>query len=191
MFDLRTLFRKKPSDFLSNVKAADEWLHTLRQEDEYEAQKQVIDALASFLKSQDPLTKERLKVLMHLDETSQVFQKKLGETYLHHQRELRRAEDALWKSMTTLYAQLAHSYQLFIHKIVAQRGKSEFSRYLPTIAARTLHYYAQGIKWNYFHQEPVQPVMWKRMHKYYLMCESSHFAKIGRASCRERVSIDV
>lgn len=176
MFDFRTLFRKKPSGFLFNVKAVDKWLHTLRQEDEYEAQKQVIDALASFLKSREPLTKERLKVLMHLDETSQVFQKNLGETYLHHQHELKRAEDALWKSMTTLYAQLAHSYQLFIHEIVAQRGRSEFSRYLQTITARTLHYYAQGVKWGYFHQEPVQPVMWKRLHKYYLMCEGSHFA---------------
>jgi hypothetical protein len=176
MFDLLALFRKKPSGFLANVKAADEWLHTLRQEDEYEAQKQVIDALTGFLKSPEPLTKERLKVLMHLDETSQVFQKKLAETYLHRQSELKRAEDALWKSMTTLFSQLAHSYQLFIREIVAQRGKSEFSRYLPTIAARTLHYYAQGIKWGYFHQEPVQPVMWKRLHKYYLMSESSHFA---------------
>ncbi len=176
MFDLRTLFRKKSSGILDNVKAADEWLHTLRHEDEYDAQKKVIDALAGFLHGRGPLTKERLKVLMHLDETSQVFQKKLGETYFHHQRELNRAEDVLWKSMTTLFSQLAHSYQLFIREIIAQRGKSEFSRYLPSITARALHYYAQGIKWGYFHQEPVQPVMWKRLHKYYLMCESAHFA---------------
>lgn len=176
MLDLRTLFRKKPSGFLDNVKAADEWLHALRHEDEYEAQKKVVDALSGFLQSREPLSKERLKVLMHLDEASQMFQKKIGETYFHHQAELRRAEDALWKSMTTLFSHLAHGYQMFIREIVAQRGKSEFSRYLPTIAARTLHFYAQGIKWGYFHQEPVQPVTWKRLHKYYLMCEGSNFA---------------
>lgn len=176
MFGLLALFRTKPSGFLNSAKTADAWLLDLRAQDEYEAQKQVIDALSGFLKSQESLTRERLKVLRHVDETSQVFQKKLGETYFQHQSELKRGEDVLWKSMTTLFSRLAHSYQLFIHEIVAQRGKSEFTRYLPTIAARTLHYYAQGIKWGYFHQEPVQPVMWKRLHKYYLMCESAHLA---------------
>ena len=176
MFNLLALFSKKPSGFLANVKAADEWLHTLRHEDEYEAQKKVIDALAGFLQSQEPLTKERLKVLMRLDETSQVFQEKLGGTYFHHQRELKRGEDALWKSMTTLFSQLAHAYQLFIREVVAKHGKTEFSRYLATITARALHYHAQNIKWGYFRQEPVQPVMWKRLHKYYLMSEKSHFA---------------
>ncbi|BCB26348.1 hypothetical protein SKTS_12340 [Sulfurimicrobium lacus] len=176
MFDLLALFRTKPSGFLTSAKTADAWLQDLRGHDEYEAQKQVIDALSGFLKSQEPLTRERLKVLRHVDETSQAFQKKLGETYFQHQNELKRGEDVLWKSMTTLFSRLAHSYQLFIHEIVAQRGKSEFTRYLPTIAARTLHYYAQGIKWGYFHQEPVQPVMWKRLHKYYLMCENARLA---------------
>lgn len=175
MFDLRALFRKKPSGFLSNVKDVDTWLQGLRRIDEYEAQKQVIAALAGFMKSRDPLSKERLKVLMHLDQTSQLFQKKLTETYTHHQHELKRAEEVLWQSEITLYGQLAHAYQQFIHEIVSQHGKSDLGRYLPTITARALHYYAQRIKWGYFRRESIQPAMWKRLHKYYLMCEGSHY----------------
>lgn len=152
------------------------WLQKLHHEDEYEAQKQIIEGLAGFLKSQEAPSKERLKVLMHLDETSQAFQNRLGAAYFHHQAGLKRAEDTMWKSMTTLYSQFAHAYQLFIREIVAQRGKAEFSRYLPTLTARALRYYGQSIKWSYFHQEPVQPVMWKRLHKYYQMSEESRFA---------------
>lgn len=178
MFNFLTLFSKKQAGFLDNVKAADVWLQKLHHEDEYEAQKLIIEGLTGFLKSQEAPSKERLKVLMHLDETSQAFQNRLGAAYFHNQAGLKRAEDTLWKSMTTLFAQFAHAYQLFIREIVAQRGKAEFSRYLPTITARALRYYGQGIKWGYFHQEPVQPVMWKRLHKYFQMCEESHFASI-------------
>lgn len=176
MFNLLTLLRKKQAGFLGDVKAADQWLQTLQHEDEYEALKQINEGLAGFLKSQETPSRERLKVLMHLDETSQIFQNKLSATYFHHHAELKRAEDALWKSMTILFSQFAHAYQLFIREVVAQRGKTEFSRYLPTIMARALRYHGQHIKWGYFHQEPVQPVMWKRLHKYYQMSEESRFA---------------
>ncbi len=176
MFNLFTLFSKKQTGVLNNLKAADQWLLTLHQEDEYEAQKQIAEGLAGFLKSQEAPSKERLKVLMHLDESSQVFQHKLGSAYFHHQADLKRAEDAMWKSMSTLFSQFAHAYQQFIREIVAKRGKTEFSRYLPTITARALRYYGQSIKWGYFHKEAVQPVMWKRLHKYYQMSEESRFA---------------
>lgn len=176
MFNLWTLFRKKRAGFLDNAKAADQWLHALRNEDEYEAQKKIIDALAQFLNSPADISRERLKVLMHLDEASQNIQNALAKAYFGHQSELKLAEDALWKSITTLFPLFAHAYQLFIREIVAQRGKTEFSRYLPTIVARALRYYGRSIKWGYFHQEPVQPVMWKRLHKFYQMSEESGFA---------------
>lgn len=188
MFNLLALFHKKQTGFFANVKAVDQWLQTLNHEDEYEAQKQIIEGLTDFLKNHEAPSKERLKVLMHLDEASQVFQNRLGSAYFHHQAELKRAEDALWKSMTTLFSQFAHAYQLFIREIVAQRGKTEFSRYLPTITARALRYYGLHIKWGYFHQEPVQPVMWKRLHKYYQMCEESHFASTEVSLDSKRVS---
>lgn len=188
MFNILTLFGKKQTGFLDNVKAADQWLQTLSHEDEYEAQKKIIEGLAGFLKSQDTPSRERLKVLMHLDEVSQKFQSRLGSAYFHHQSELKRAEDTLWKSMTTVFSQFAHAYQLFIREIVAQRGKTEFSRYLPTITARAMRYYGQGIKWGYFHQEPVQPVMWRRLHKYYQMCEDSRFANTEVSLNSQRLS---
>ncbi len=188
MFNLLTLFRKKQAGVLGNVKAADQWLQSLCHEDEYEAQKKIIEGLADFLKSQEAPSKERLKVLMHLDETSQRFQDKLCAAYFHHQSELKRAEDTLWKSMTTVFSQFAHAYQLFIREIVSQRGKTEISRYLPTITARSLRYYGLSIKWAYFHQEPVQPVMWKRLHKYYQMCEESHFANTEVSLNSKRLS---
>ncbi|MDP2830368.1 MAG: hypothetical protein Q8O37_17410 [Sulfuricellaceae bacterium] len=176
MMNLLDLFRRKPSGPFADARRADEWLQALRHEDEFEALKKVTEALAIFHQGNRPLTRERLKILFHLDEASQAFQTSLSETYLHHPDALHAGEELLWKNMTTLYARFAHAYQRFIHDLVEQRGKAEFSRYLPTITARALHYYAQEIKWHYFHHEPVQPVMWKRLHKYFLMCEGSQFA---------------
>ena len=176
MFNILTLFRKNPHRFLGNARATDEWLTTLKEEDEYEGQKKLNLVLADYVKGKGPLSRERLKVLMRLDESSQVFQKSLARTFFHHPTGFSHAEDALWKSVASLYSHLARGYELFARDIAARRGKSECSRYLPTVTARALHYYAQSIKWGYFRQEPVQPAMWRRLHKYYLMCESAHFA---------------
>jgi hypothetical protein len=176
MFNLRDLFRRKPSGYLADARQADEWLQSLYHADEYEALKKITEALAVFHQGKQPPTRERLKILIHLDEASQTFQASLNDTYLHHPDKLHAGEDLLWKSMTTLYARFAHAYQRFIHDLVEQRGKTEFSHYLPVMTARALHYYAQEIKWRYFHHETVQPVMWKRLHKYFLMSEGSQFA---------------
>ena len=178
MFNILALFGRKQASFLDNVKAVEPWLLELHHKDEVEAQKLIIEALTTFLEDQQRPSKDRLKVLMRIDETSQLFQKSLSDIYFHHRAELTRAEDVLWKSMTSLFTLFSRAYQLFIREVVEQRGKSEISRYLPTITARALRYYGQHIKWGYFHQEPVQPVMWKRLHKYYQMCEGSRFATL-------------
>lgn len=176
MFKLLKLLHRQPADILNNAKAADEWLRTLRREDSYEAQKKVNDVLAAFLQSRTALSKDRLKALMHLDEASQIFQADLRDTYLHHRSELHAGAEILWTGMTTQFSHLAHAYQAFIREIVIHHGKAEFSRYLPTLTARALHYHAQGIKWGYFRQEPVLPAAWKRLHKFRLMCENGGFS---------------
>lgn len=177
MFGLFSFFGRKETHYLGSVKGADSWIGQLRQRDEYEAQKMLVEALAMFLKSKEPLSRERLKVLMRLDECSLEYQRSLGRKYLECQSRLQRGEYALWKSAAVLFRYLADGYQAFFRDIVTNREQSVGGKYLPLVVARTLHYSGMAIRWGYFRREAVPPIMWRRLHNSYLLSESSGFAE--------------
>jgi len=135
----------------------------------------IVNALNLFNSSTEPLNRERLKVLMRLDESCQGLQSSLCRQYLKNQKALKHAEQALWKEIFALYWHLAHGYQAFLREIVSNRGESELGDELPLITTRAMHYFGMEVKWRYFHQEAMAPNMWRRLHKMYRISESANF----------------
>lgn len=177
MFGLFSFFRGKEPHYLDSVKAADLWIGELAQRDGYEAHKMLVEALSTFIGNAAPLSRQRLKVLMRLDECSLEFQRDIARKYLECQGRSQRGEYPLWKSAAIFFRHLADGYQAFFRDIVANRDNSVGEKYLPLVVARTLHYCGMAIRWGYFRQETVQPVMWRRLHKSYLLSEASGFAE--------------
>lgn len=174
---LHSFFRKREVSPATSLTATRRWISTLPLQDEYEAHHMIVEALNLFNSSTEPLNRERLKVLMRLDESCQALQDSLCRQYLKNQKTLKHAEKALWKEIFALYWHLAHGYQAFIREVINNRGNSELSSYLPLMTTRAMHYFGMEVKWRYFHQEAIEPNMWRRLHKLYRIGESAGFAR--------------
>ncbi len=176
MINLMYFFRKKNADPASSLYETKRWISALPLKDEYQAHRMLVNALNLFNSSTEPLNKERLKVLMRLDDGSQAMQHSLCLRYFENRDVRQNVEQTLWKEIYALYWHMAQGYQAFIREYLDDLENHETRKELPLITARALHYCAMEIKWRYFHQEPIQPAMWKRLHKLYRLSESHGFA---------------
>ena len=172
--DLLSVFRKKSND--TAQQAVKRWVSSLPLEDEYEAHRMIVNALSLFNSSKEPLNRERLKVLIRLDESSFPLQQSLSNHYMRKRKTLKNMEKTLWKGIFALYWHFAHGYQAFIkHILTNEDAKSELKSFLPQLTARAIHYFGMEMKWRYFHQEGVESNMWRRMNKLYRISESLGF----------------
>ena len=172
--DLLSVFRKKSDD--TAQQATKRWVSSLPLEDEYEAHRMIVNALSLFNSSKEPLNRERLKVLIRLDESSFPLQQSLSNHYMRKRKTLKNMEKTLWKGIFALYWHFAHGYQAFIkHILTNENAKSELKSFLPQLTARAIHYFGMEMKWRYFHQEGVESNMWRRMNKLYRISESLGF----------------
>ena len=88
IFDLNLLsvFRKKSDDPNTSLQAAKRWVSSLPLEDEYEAHRMIVNALSLFNSSKEPLNRERLKVLIRVDESSFPLQQSLSNHYMRKRK---------------------------------------------------------------------------------------------------------
>lgn len=177
MINLLYFFRNKNTDPASSLYETKRWISSLPLTDEYQAHRMVVNALNLFNSSTEPLNKERLHVLKLLDDSSQFMQHSLCTRYFENREVRQSVEQALWKEVFALYWHMAQGYQAFIRNYLDDLENCETRKDLPLITARALHYCGMEIKWRYFHQESVQPAMWKRLHKLYRLSEFHGFAQ--------------
>ena len=177
MFDLGCLLKKNKIDLTFSVLSTKRWITELPLDNQFEAHRMCINALHSFSKSEEPLSRERLKMLIKLDENSQALQKDLCRQYFDNPEDLKQGE-ALWRSIYSLYWLLSHNYQAFIRNSLESSGNCDTAPYLQLITARTIRYFRLQIKWNYFRQMPIEPSMWKRLHRLYRLGELGKFSHI-------------
>lgn len=177
MFNIRSLLKKDTVASETSVLDTKRWITELPQNNEFEAQRMVTQALHAFLKSDAPLSRERLKVLLQLDQSSHDLQQDLCQQYLKSPEHLKQGEQALWKAIYSMYWLLAHAYQAFIKDHIQKNGKSDTAPYQSLITARALRYFRMEIKWRYFRHEPIEPAMWRRLHKLYQLSELGNFTE--------------
>jgi hypothetical protein len=175
MLDLLYFFRKKQNDPVSDVYSAKRWISTLPLQDEYQAHRMIVNALNMFNANTEPLTRERLKVLKRLDDSSQALQESLSRQYLKNRGNNDNLDQTLWKEVFALYWHLAHGYQAFVRASLKGREAEAISSYRPLVTARALHNFSMEIRWRYFQQERAQPNMWKRLNKFFRVAESNGY----------------
>ncbi|MDP2829521.1 MAG: hypothetical protein Q8O37_13045 [Sulfuricellaceae bacterium] len=176
MLDFLPFGRKKPpTDPLGTIKAATVWMNDLPMGDTFAAHEQVVTALSEFNEKSEAFSKERLKVLMHLDEGAQALQQSLTLQYIINPRMSKQVESRLWNAVFSMNWQLARGYHTFIMAYVGDPNHSEIRNEIPLITARAIRHFAMQAKWHYFRYEAIGPKLWKHVNNLYRLAEYDEF----------------
>ncbi len=167
--------KKGKEDSLSNLRTVSRWMLELPAGDIYSAQEQVVQNLIQFNHTQQPMTKERLAVLMHLDEHSRDMQFSLCSQYLRNPRMSKVIESRLWTAIHAFYWEITRGYHAFLMEYVSNPGGSRFQASVPIVTARTIRGFADIFKWRYFRYERIEDKLWMRQHNLYRIAEFDGF----------------
>lgn len=169
--------RKKAGeeDPLSDLKTVSRWMQGLPAGDIYTAQEQVVQSLIQFNHAGLALSKERLQVLMHLDEQAREMQYSLCMQYLRNPRMSKVIESRLWTAIHAFYWEITRGYHAFLMDFVGHPGGSKLQPSIPLITARALRGFADIFKWRYFRYERIGEKLWQRFHNIYRIAEFDGF----------------
>jgi hypothetical protein len=172
------LFNKNNGDDgpLTNLKTISQWMQSLPAGDIYSAQEKVVQTLIQFNHSDAGFNKDRLQVLMHLDEESRDMQASLCLQYLRNARMSKAIESRLWSAIHAFYWEVTRSYHGFLMDFVANPGGSKIQSMVPLITTRAIRGFADIIKWRYFRYEKMDDKLWLRLHNLYRISEFDNFA---------------
>ncbi len=176
MLDFLPFGRKKPiNDPLGNLKAATVWMHELPMGDTFSAHEKIVAALNEFNDKAAPPDKDRLQVLMHIDEGAQELQHNLTQQYLLNPRMSRQIESRLWNAVFAFNWQMARGYHIFIMSYVGDPSNSQIRHDISLITARAIRHFAMQAKWRYFRYEAIGVKLWKHVHNLYHLAEYEEF----------------
>ena len=167
--------KKDDEDPLSDLKTVSRWMQELPAGDIYSAQEQVVQSLIQFNHAGLGMSKERLQVLMHLDEHARDMQFSLCGQYLRNPRMSKVIESRLWTAIHAFYWEITRGYHAFLMDFVANPGGSKIQAAVPTITARAIRGFADIFKWRYFRYEKVEDKLWLRLHNLYRISEFDGF----------------
>lgn len=176
MFGFLKRGKKTTDDPLSDIKTVSRWMQDLPAGDIYTAQEQVVQSLIQFNHAQMPMSKERLNVLMHLDEHARDMQFSLCSQYLRNPRMSKVIESRLWTAIHAFYWEVTRGYHGFLMDFVSNPGGSRIQNAIPLITARSLRGFADIFKWRYFRYEKIEDKLWTRLHNIYRIAEFDGFA---------------
>jgi len=175
MFEFMHFGRKKATDPLSSLQAISQWLNELPLGDVYVAHDKIVKSLIEFNEKKEPLTKERLLVLMHLDQYGREKNETLSRQYLLNPRMAKSIESRLWNTIYSFQWEATRGYHAFIMDYISHPSNSKIKQYLPQITARVLQYFGEICKWHYFRFEQIDGKVWKRLHNLYRFAEFEEF----------------
>lgn len=167
--------KDKNQDPLSDLRTVSRWMENLPTGDIYSAQEQVVQNLIQFNHAGLAMSKDRLEVLMHLDEHARDMQYSLCLQYLRNPRMSKVIESRLWTAIHAFYWEITRGYHAFLMDFVANPGGSKIQQHIPLIAARALRGFADIFKWRYFRYERAEEKLWLRMHNIYRIAEFDSF----------------
>jgi hypothetical protein len=173
-----SFFKKNndPEGVLSNLKTVTRWFQDLPAGDIYSAQEKVVQNLIQFNHAETNFSKDRLQVLMHLDEETRDMQSSLCTQYMRNARMSKSIESRLWIAIHAFYWEITRSYHGFLMDFVANPGGSKIQTYIPLITARATRGFADIIKWNYFRYAQIDEKLWLRLHNLYRIAEFDNFS---------------
>ncbi len=175
MFGFFKRGNKGKEDPLSDLKTVSRWMQQLPVGDIYSAQERVVQSLIQFNHAGLPMSKDRLQVLMHLDEQARDMQYSLCVQYLRNPRMSKLIESRLWTAIHAFYWEITRGYHAFLMDFVANPGGSKIQSIIPLLTARAIRGFSDIFKWRYFRYERAEEKLWLRLHNLYRIAEFDGF----------------
>jgi hypothetical protein len=164
-----------PDDPLSSIQAVTRWAESLPVGDALKAHNEILIEVKRFNDGDAPLSKERLLILMLLDEKSQHTHSVLSRQYLRNPRMSRTVESQLWHSIYHLNWEVLRAYHNYIIDYARNPAKSRLKAMMPIITLRALRGFHRVIKWRTIRYLHPGTKTWSRLHQLYQVAETQGF----------------
>jgi len=175
MFDFKglinALLRKTTDDPLGDLKSATIWVQELPQNDIHQAQQEIVKALSGLNRNPETSLKERVRVLLYLDEKSSSLQESLCREYLAAVDDPGNATRQLLPTILQFWEEMGSGYEQCIRTFAQNPGGARIREQLPLLTAKALHFHAMQAKWSHMRYLPVEAHVWRRLHRLYLFAE--------------------
>lgn len=169
---LKWLGGGKPDHPLADEKGAKETLAALPVADPFKCIEEIRDWIESVLATEGFKPDRRSELILLLDETAQVHQRKLQRDYLANPRLPKFQEGRLWSALFGLWKDLSGAYATCLAQLAADSGSAgRFKAQLPQACVRTVRAAAAQLKWHYMHYEQAESALWERIGKAYRFAE--------------------
>lgn len=179
MFDFKglvsALFRRKTDDPVGNLKSATIWVQELAQSDIHQALDEISKALAKLNTNPDISLKERIRVLLYLDEKARSLQDTLCQEYLAAIDDPLAPAQKYLPTILEFWQEMATGYQICIRIFANKPGGGKILEQMPLLTAKATHFYAMQAKWAHIRYMPVEPRVWRGLHRLYLFAEREAF----------------
>jgi hypothetical protein len=173
---------KRVDDPLTNLKSASRWLDNLQVGDAFKAQQTILDELKRFNENTSVLSKDRLGILMLLDEKSRDLQDTLVHQYLRNPRMSRPMESQLWHAVYSLYWEIARGYHTFALDFARSAGKRSHESDIPLITLRAIRVFGHLLKWRATRYLAAGEKLWLRLHNLYRIAENEGFHRTAQTT---------
>lgn len=179
MFDFKgminALLRRKSGDHVGDLKSATIWVQELPQNDIHQALQEIVKALDSLNKNADTSLKERIRVLLYLDEKARPLQETLCREYLAAIDDPTSPSRKLLPTILLFWEEMAASYQMCLRIYAKENASAKVREQIPLLTAKALHFHAMQAKWNHICYLPVEHQTWRHLHRLYLFAEREKF----------------
>lgn len=180
MFDfsglINAILRKRSDDPVGNLKSATVWVQELPLADVHQAQVEIVRALTSLNENRRMSLKERIRVVMYLDEKARGLQSQLCRDYLAVIDAPHAPEKGYLATILSFFEEMATAYQICIRSFAQEPVKRLWPQ-IHIITLRGLHYYAMQAKWAHLRYLPVEATVWRNLNRLYLFAEREGFEK--------------
>lgn len=181
-------FGKPAADPLASGKAAARWVDDLPMGDPFRSQQAILGALRRFNENSTPPTKDRLVVLMLLDERSRDLQDTLVRQYLRNPRMSSAWENQLWRAVYGLYWEVARGYYSAVVQLAGAARTALQPDALPLVTLRAIDAIGRLLKWRAIRYLPAGRRLWARLHKLYRAAESRGFHRQPQPACADETA---
>lgn len=182
MFDFRgfinALIGKKNGDPVGDLKSATIWVQELPEADIHRAQAEIIKALVSINDNKKTPLKERIRILLYLDEKARHLQETLCREYLLHADQAEAQEKFYLPTILGFWHEMGGAYQICIRSFAESPSNGRIRAQLPLLTARALHYAAMQAKWCYIRYLPVENSVWRALNRLYRYSEREQFNNV-------------
>lgn len=160
---------------MTDLKSATIWVQELPQRDVHRAQIEIIGALISINEKKTTSLRERIRVLIYLDEKAASLQRTLCREYIEHSDAADSEAAGYLPTILSFWNEMAAGYQQCIRNFAANPSSNKIRLQLPLLTGRAIYHFAMQAKWARLRYSAPDPAVWRNLHRLYLFAEREVF----------------